>query len=375
MFNLFSPALRAPGECILKIDGVEIADLYPFLIEVSVDTSRAAAAEAVLKLETRRDVDGSWIVQDDPRIRPWKQLTIEAAFGEETEEVMRGYIREIQVDFPEDSGGATTTVTVQDDSLKLDREHKRRSWGADAPTTDGRIATQIIGDAALSPDGAPAAGQSGLVLNQDATDAAFLKERAEANGYELIFREGRVYFGPRQLDAAPQPRIMVYAGPDTNAISFNVTDDGHKPDRATYDIAPAEGAETESETLSPDLPLLGPSPATSVETLDDGFVWRISREGNATGDAARVQAQEKANEMSFKVKGTGALDGARYGHVLKVGLPVEVDGLGTRHSGVWYADVVRHRFDLSGYRQEFELLRNAYGENLSDSANPLAAVI
>ena len=180
-----------------------------------------------------------------------------------------------------------------------------------------------------------------MVLNQDATDAAFLKERAEANGYELIFREGRVYFGPRQLDAAPQPRIMVYAGPDTNAISFNVTDDGHKPDRATFDIAPAEGAETESETLSPDLPLLGTSPATSVEALDDGFVWRISREGNATGDAARVQAQEKANEMSFKVKGTGALDGARYGHVLKVGLPVEVDGVGTRHSGVWYADVVR----------------------------------
>jgi phage protein D len=375
MFNLFSPARRAPGECILKIDGAEIADLYPFLIEVSVDASRAAATEAVLKLETRRDTDGSWIVQDDPRIRPWRALAIEAAFGEEVEEVTRGYIREVQVDFPEDSGGATVTVTVQDDSLKLDREHKRRSWGADTPTTDGQIAASIIGEASLALDGTPATGQSGLVLNQDATDAAFLKERAEANGFELIYREGKVYFGPRQLEASAQARIMVYAGPDTNAISFNVSDDGHKPDRATFDIAPAEGAETESETLSPNLPLLGTAPATSVEALDDGFVWRISREGNATGDAARVLAQEKANEMSFKVKATGALDGARYGHVLKVGLPVEVDGVGTRHSGTWYVDVVHHRFDLSGYRQEFELLRNAYGENLSDSVNPLAGVI
>ena len=77
----------------------------------------------------------------------------------------------------------------------------------------------------------------------------------------------------------------------------------------------------------------------------------------------------------MKVKATGALDGARYGHVLKVGLPVGVDGVGTRHSGTWYVDKVRHAFDLNGYRQEIELLRNAYGDNLSIVPNPLAAVV
>jgi phage protein D len=375
MLDLFTTVRRAPGECIVSLDGDEIDDLYPFLIEVSVDTSRSAAAEATLKLETRRDVDGSWIVQDDRRIRPWKPVRIDAAFGEEIEEVMRGYIREIEVEFPDDPGGATVTITVQDDSLRLDRTHQRRSWGADAPTTDGQIALQIIGEANLAPDGTPGTGQSNLTVNQDATDAAFLKERAEANGYELIFREGQIYFGPRRLEAEPQATIMVYAGPDTNAISFSVADDGHKPDRATFDIAAEEGAATQSETLEPNLPLLGPEPATSVETLDDGFVWRISREGNSTGDQARTLAQERANEMSFKVKATGALDGARYGHVLKVGLPVAVDGVGTRHAGTWYVDVVRHKFDISGYRQEFELLRNAYGDNLADISNPLAAVL
>jgi hypothetical protein len=76
MPGLFDQTERAPGECIVSIDEQEIADLYPFLIEVSVDTSREAAAEAMLKLETRRDVDGSWIVQDDARIRPWKRLKI-----------------------------------------------------------------------------------------------------------------------------------------------------------------------------------------------------------------------------------------------------------------------------------------------------------
>jgi hypothetical protein len=52
------------------------------------------------------------------------------------------------------------TLTVQDESLLLDREHKRRAWGADAPTTDGQIAQQIIGEAGLAPEEPPAAGQS-----------------------------------------------------------------------------------------------------------------------------------------------------------------------------------------------------------------------
>jgi phage protein D len=375
MPGLFDQTERAPGECIVSIDEQEIADLYPFLIEVSVDTSREAAAEAMLKLETRRDVDGSWIVQDDARIRPWKRLKIEAAFGETTEEVVRGYIREIQVEFPEDPGAAVVTLTVQDESLLLDREHKRRAWGADAPTTDGQIAQQIIGEAGLAPEEPPAAGQSDLDLNQDDTDAAFLKKRAEANGYELIYREGTVYFGPRRLEAEAQATIMVYAGPATNCIAFNVQDDGHMPDRVTFDVAAAEGDQAVSRTLEPNLTLLGLEPASSVETLDDGFVWRISREGESDEANAETLAQDKANQNSMKVRAAGTLDGARYGHVLKVGLPVGVDGVGTRHGGVWYADTVRHTFDLSGYRQEFELLRNAYGDNLQSAANPLAAVL
>jgi len=375
MRDLFTPARRAPGECILTVSGHEISDLYPFLLEVSVDTSRDAASEAVLKFETRRDVDGTWIVQDDARIRPWRPVRIDAAFGEETEEVMRGYIREIAVDFPQDTGGSVVTVTIQDDSLFLDRTHKRRSWGADAPTTDAAIATQIIGEANLRPDGTPGLGQQNVTAAQDETDAAFLKKRAELNGYELIYRAGRVYFGPRRLSGKPQPTITVYAGPATNCIRFAVKDDGHRPDAAIFDVAAEAGGGVETRRLTPNLELLGTEPATSVDALDDGFVWRISREGESDAARATVLAQEKTNENALKVSAEGLLDGARYGHVLLTGLRVGVDGVGTRHSGTWYVDKVRHRFDLEGYRQEFELLRNAYGDNLPSVSNPLEAVL
>lgn len=375
MFDLFDTKTRAPGECLVSIGDAEITDLYPFLMEVTVDTAREAASEAVLIFETRRDIDGSWIIQDDDRIRPWKPLRIDAAFGEETEEVMRGYIREIAVEFPEDSGGSRVTVKVQDDSLFLDRTHKTRPWGVPNKTTDGVIATTIIGEANLVPDGTPGNGQSDLETNQDETDAAFLKKRAEANGYEVIYRRGMIYFGPRRLTAAAQPNIMVYAGPDTNCITFNVTDDGHKPDAAAFDVASGEGATTETRTLTPNLDSLGPEPATSVQTLDDGFVWRIRKEGDSDPAHAEILAQEKANQNSMKVAATGALDGARYGHVLLTGLPVGVDGVGSRHAGNWYVDKVKHVFNPEGYRQEFELQRNAYGDNLETGGNPLDGLV
>jgi hypothetical protein len=61
--------------------------------------------------------------------------------------------------------------------------------------------------------------------------------------------------------------------------------------------------------------------------------------------------------------------------VLKVGLTVGVDGVGSRHSGRWYVDTVRHSFDVNGYSQDFALLRNAYGDNLEAGAGPLGLVV
>ena len=63
---------------------------------------------------------------------------------------------------------------------------------------------------------------------------------------------------------------------------------------------------------------------------------------------------------------TGELDGSRYGHVLRAGEPVAIDGIGERYGGVYYVDKVSHRFTVDGYRQSFELMRNAYGDNLDD---------
>jgi hypothetical protein len=366
---------RAPAECVIEIDRRPIEELYQFLIEVTVETSRTEPATATLTFETRRDERGEWTVQDafglDPRepiLAEWKPITIKALFGVREEEVLRGYIRQVNAEYPEDAGAARVKVECQDESLALDREHVRKVWSTEqAPTSDALILAEILrANAPLVPDPDTAAGASGLVgLNQDGTDIQFLKSRAEANGYELLFRRGTVYFGPMRLEGQPQATILVYAGADTNCLSLSVTTDSHQPDAVTFQVPAATGTTGRTETVSLDLPLLGRTRADSTQRGLRPFTWTLSGEAGADEARLRMLAQRKANEFDIqKVQGEGELDGTLYGHVLLPGSIVGVDGLGGRFSGAYYVDTVSHTFNAAGYRQRFRLLRNAFGDNL-----------
>ncbi|MDH3404187.1 MAG: hypothetical protein OES32_06455 [Acidobacteriota bacterium] len=377
VLDLLSGKTREPAEAIIKVGtaGEEVVDLYPFITELTAEISRQEAGVATLKFESRRDEQGVWTVQDAGVLAPWEPIVIEAAFGSTTEEVLRGYIREVSASYPEDAGNTTVTVQVQDDSIALDREQMREVWGGDAPTDDATILAAILARHGLSPHPDNATGLTGLVLNQDATDIRFLRQRAEANGYELIFQEGTVYFGPMRLEAEPQATILVYAGRGTNCYRFDVKADGHQPDAVAFDAAAEQGAETVQDVIAPDLPLLGTTAADSTSSGLGDFTWRMVRQGSPNEEELRARAQQRANEMSMRVKAEGELDGSLYGHVLRVGEPVPVDGVGDWLGGLYYVDAVSHKFTLDGYRQSFKLMRNAYGDNFSSGGDPLAGVL
>jgi hypothetical protein len=165
---------------------------------------------------------------------------------------------------------------------------------------------------------------------------------------------------------------MVYAGRSTNCLSLEITDDGQRPDSVTFDHPPREeGAQPVTETVTPDVATLGASAvADEGASLGTPSVWRVSREGDETEEETRARAQALVNEHSFRIRANGEIDGSLYGHVLKPGRTVTVDGTGTRYGGTYFADKVVHRFSPEGYRQQFELMRNATGED----AGPLGAL-
>jgi phage protein D len=375
LFGLTGPAFRSPADCVVRVDEEEISALYPLLSEVTAECSRQAASTARLVFATQRDEHGAWSVQDKRLLAPWKKIVIEVAFGEYTEELFRGYIREVVADYPAEPGDATVTVECQDDSIALDREQVRLAWGVGSPVDDAQIVSDIAQNHGLSLAEGSGTGLANLVLLQNSTDIQFLQARAQANGYELYFRAGEIYFGPMQLDAEPQPAILVYAGSDTSCVSLSVRSDGHRPNKLAIDLAATEGKDITRKEIVPDLTALGSEPADAGGDGLPEFTWLLSREGSFDEDELTARAQQRVNELSMRITAEGELDGTRYGHVLLPGLPVAIDGAGAWLGGVYYVDQVTHQLDTAGYRQQIRLLRNAYGEDAGGGATDRLAGI
>lgn len=374
---LFSDTYVQPAECVISIDGAPLEDLFPFVSEVSVEVTRRCFAEATVTFISTVDETGYWTVADDPRLEKWADIAIEADFIDGTEEILRGVIHDVRPSYGTDAGDARVVITCRDNSAKLSREVRLKRWGEEpVGTTDLEIVAQIASDSGLAPHPMNGPGQTGLVLTQNATDIAFLQRRAKANGYELIFFGNTVYFGPQRVDLDPQPAIMVHAGDATNAYSFepaNAGDGGRAVAIASRD---ANGNPGPLRTIESNLPLMGTIPASGGGNDLRPLVDILDRASVPADAETEAYAQGMANENDLSIRATGELDGTLYGHVLRVGETVGVDGAGERHNGVYYVDAVTHKFTTDGYRQSFTLLRNAYGDNLS-SAGPgaLAGVL
>lgn len=374
--GLLDPGFRSPASCLIEVGvGYEnIGDIAPLVATVDLQTSREEAAGGTILIEDRRGSDGLWVAADAGLFARWAPIRVSADFETHQEVILTGYILKLTPEYPGNAGEAKLTLEVQDEGAALSREQMRRVWGADAPMSDLDILTELVGGVGVSPDPLSAQGQSSRSLSQEATPIQFLRERAKANGYELIFREGQVYFGPRRLEGAPQAPILVYAGRDTNCRNFTLGDMGDTPDAVIADLAPREeGSTPEQVQVTPDEPVLGATPA-AAEGADLGApsVWRVGAEGDETPEERTARAQALVNEHAFKLRGTGEMDGSLYGHVLKPGQLVTVDGAGSRYGGLYYVDKVAHAFNSEGYTQTFELMRNATGES-DGPTSPLSA--
>ena len=366
---------RQPAKCVIRIDGKEIVDFYPYLEEVSVETSRKAAAVCTLTFASVRNEKGMWNIQDSPLFKPWNKITVEAFFGTHEEEIMRGFIRDIEASYPDDMN-AVVTVTGQDESILLDRENVQETFSTLAqPIMDDALIRDLLNTHWNGSQMDIATGKTCGALYFNGTPIQLIRDRTDLNGYEFYIRKGKAYFGPWNLTDDPQSVILIYAGMASNCLNFSVFHDGHRPDSVSFIEASESPDELTEMICNSSYPLLGLTPTTSKNQGLNDFTWRIQQPRGSTLAEREARAQAKAEEAAWKIHATGELDGAAYGHVLETNRTVKVDGVGDTYGGLWYVDEVRHLFSANGYRQAFQLIRNATGnKDSAGKADPLAQV-
>jgi hypothetical protein len=368
--------LRQLAKCVVKIDGREITDLYPCLRQVNVETSRKDAAICTLTFASFRDEGGMWNIQDGELFLPWKRVSIEAFFGSRHEEIIRGFIRDVRLDYPDDMN-ASVTVTGQDESILLDREHVQKTYSTlEQPLNDSELIRELLKPHWVGNQVDITSGTTCGNLYHDGTPIRLIRDRAALNGYEFLIREGKAYFGPPDLAGDPQPVILIYAGPASNCLSFSVLHDGHRPDSVRFVDAPESDDDVNSgESYVSESQPMGKTAADSKNQGLNDFNWRVQMPRGSTLAEREARAKAKAEESAWKISATGELDGSMYGHVLLAGRTVSVDGVGSAYGGLWYVDEVGHYFSTDGYRQTFQLIRNATGDmSLAGKADALAQV-
>ena len=199
------------------------------------------------------------------------------------------------------------------------------------------------------------------VPQQQGTDFAYVRQLADEVGYVFYLEPGpvpgtsRAYWGPEIRTGAVQPALTT--GMDAlntvDQISFNF-------DREQKSI-PVLYFQDEFSKSSIGLPIPDVTPLNPPLGLIPPLpprVEHLSDTGHLKPNEALMRGLAYVARHSDSVFGTGTLDVARYGRVLKPRRLVGVRGAGIPYDGLYYVRSVTHDIQRGSYKQAFSLARN-----------------
>lgn len=199
------------------------------------------------------------------------------------------------------------------------------------------------------------------IPQQRGTDYAYLQRLARECGYVFYLEPGplpgtsKAYWGPEIRVGAPQPALSTNMDGQTNVeqISFNFDKDRKSLPIVFFQEpnskAPIPVPIPDVTPLNPPLGLVPPLPPNIVSLDDTAQMGPV---------AALMRGIAYAGQHSDSVFGTGRLDVARYGRVLKSRQLVGVRGVGLPFDGLYYVKSVTHEIRRGEYKQNFSLARN-----------------
>jgi hypothetical protein len=199
------------------------------------------------------------------------------------------------------------------------------------------------------------------IPQQRGSDLAYVRRLAGEAGYVFYIEPGpapgtsKAYWGPEIRVGTPQPALTANMDAQTNVEQLSFTFDKEKKKipivffQEPFSKAPIGIPIPDVTPLNPPLGIIPPLPP-KIEKLDD------------TAHLSAAQALMKgiayAGQNSDSVFGTGRLDVAKYGRLLRSRELVGVRGAGLPFDGLYYVKSVTHEIERGAYKQGFTLARN-----------------
>ncbi len=366
----------------LLIDGTPADDtLVNAISELEVEENADLPGAISLKVPVSATADGDLTYVADDRLRPFANLAVVATpEGGEAQCIFDGFVLSHKLHLQTGTTASTLEVWGQDASWLMNLEEKAHEW---VDVTDADVANAVFGDYGITPaddntqDDSPSHTESGHSLMQRATDIQFLRALARRNGKLCrVACAGQAgqrigYFAKPKLDG---DAVLTITLNDPQAWTVNALDiewDATRPTSVvarqalfTDDDPQGVSADTSDSGLAPldqrGLADFSGHPITAMLTapVDDG------------GELS-LRAQSLLREAGNFVRCEGEADVARLGAVMRVGTVVQIDGIGSLHSGKYYVWSVRHTISADSHKMKFVLVRNAVGPPPSSGGSGL----
>ena len=197
---------------------------------------------------------------------------------------------------------------------------------------------------------------------QDGTDRAYIKALASQSGYVFYVEPGPLplqsiaYFGPDVRIPVPQPALSVNSDWDTNVESLSFSLDGlAKKQVILFTFDPV----TRKIPLPIPVPDLNPlHPPLGLRPTPPSKVTFVTETTHLTPTELAKRAFGYMLQSADAISGSGSLDVARYGHILRPRMLVGVRGAGIAYDGMYYVDGVTHSIKRGEYKQNFQLSRD-----------------
>ncbi|MDJ0802848.1 MAG: hypothetical protein QNI97_08245 [Desulfobacterales bacterium] len=284
--------------------------------------------------------------------------------GAETACLIKGPVYRQQIGLQHGGEGSSLTLHGGDSRLLMDREAKSAVW---ADLTDSDAVTAIVGGYGFSPDvETTAAGhyEDKHTLVQRDTDYVFIKRLARRNGFFFwidcdVTGTEIAHFKRPPLDGEAALELIINLA-DANIQSLDIEWDVERP-------TSSEARQVEVSGIADISGDVGASPLTALATdslqqiTGDMRSLFVSAPTDDAGDLT-ARAEAAVIEAQWFVSAHCATSFAKLGdRVVFPGQIVNLRGAGSRHSGKYLVESVKHRIDEVNHHMAIDLIRNAWG--------------
>jgi hypothetical protein len=297
---------------------------------------------------------------------PMMRVVLIATLNGRSDSVIDGVVTDIEAQ-PADGGNAKLVIKGKDLTALMDvQEMPATSFACMPPSKRVLLLLSKYAVFGVIPQVIPSVVDepplpTELIPQQQGTDYQYIQQLATDSGYVFYLEPGpkpgmsRAYWGPEIRVGMPQPALTtgMDALNNVDVLSFRL-------DREAKSLPIVYFHEPQSKLAIglpiPDITPMNP-PLGIVPPLPPK-IEHLSDTGHLTPGLAMMKGLAYVAQHSDSVFGTGSLDVAKYGRLLKSRQLVGVRGVGLPYDGLYYVKSVTHDIQRGAYKQNFQLARN-----------------